>query len=365
MTDDSDAYYRNTDPVTERAKIADDPHGYMKLLETSAIYDFIDVTDNKKNSADPAFHGLSVFLALRIPHIKQNFLGILAILCSVSLIFNVPFTPISLFLYPTNMRLSVVLLLGLASATYGLPRGRQPPESHNEVPDDRFMREAILPPTPPPFLPPTPPPPTAPFPPPTAPPLPSIPPEPEAQRPIATYAFIQSPGPGSEGMQDSAAFMAELKTYSKAFIEDRIFRHIGITAKQDEDSNVEPLHSLINWGWNLTTKDAALVIAKTVRLDTWRFMSASAVVAARLSEDYWVVPTPIVVRVWLRSRDFEVYFDPDSQPLAPFPIPYDTNAIHGARFKVRYNPALDDPIDDSYAALLRLRGASLTHSDQH
>ncbi|KAJ3835419.1 hypothetical protein F5878DRAFT_663880 [Lentinula raphanica] len=266
------------------------------------------------------------------------------------------------------MHLSVVLLLGLASATYGLPRGRQPPpqpESHNEVPDDRFMREAILPPTPPPFLPPTPPPPTAPFPPPTAPPLPSIPPEPEAQRPIATYAFIQSPGPGSEGMQDSAAFMAELKTYSKAFIEDRIFRHIGITAKQDEDSNVEPLHSLINWGWNLTTKDAALVIAKTVRLDTWRFMSASAVVAARLSEDYWVVPTPIVVRVWLRSRDFEVYFDPDSQPLAPFPIPYDTNAIHGARFKVRYNPALDDPIDDSYAALLRLRGASLTHSDQH
>ncbi|KAJ3714787.1 hypothetical protein C8R42DRAFT_646235 [Lentinula raphanica] len=204
------------------------------------------------------------------------------------------------------------------------------------------------------------------FPAPTAPPLPSIPPEPEAQRPIATYAFIQSPGPGSEGMQDSAAFMAELKTYSKAFIEDRIFRHIGITAKQDEDSNVEPLHSLINWGWNLTTKDAALVIAKTVRLDTWRFMSASAVVAARVSEDdYWVVPTPIVVRVWLRSRDFEVYFDPDSQPLAPFPIPYDTNAIHGARFKVRYNPALDDPIDDSYAALLRLRGASLTHSDQH
>ncbi|KAJ3817150.1 hypothetical protein F5880DRAFT_1618559 [Lentinula raphanica] len=279
------------------------------------------------------------FDSRRLRQISCLQICILAILCSVSSIFNVPFT----------------------AATYGLPRGRQPPpqpESHNEVPDDRFMREAILPPTPPPL--------TAPFPPPTAPPLPSIPPKPEAQRPIATYAFIQSPGPGSEGMQDSAAFMAELKTYSKAFIEDRIFRHIGITAKQDEDSNVEPLHSLINWGWNLTTKDAALVIARTVRLDTWRFMSASAVVAARVSEDdYWVVPTPIVVRVWLRSRDFEVYFDPDSQPLAPFPIPYDTNAIHRARFKVRYNPALDDPIDDSYAALLQLRGASLTHSDQH
>ncbi|KAJ3773954.1 hypothetical protein FB446DRAFT_771456 [Lentinula raphanica] len=174
------------------------------------------------------------------------------------------------------MRLTTFLLLGLVSATYGLPNPGSGPSRFSssksrDSPTAVGHHESELPARDPNT----------------------------AMDPLVVTFHVPEEEERSEAqakMAEFPDFRARFTDWSQKFMRDSIFGKHGmdVDARYDTKFSV-PIHSPWTWYILLTTKDAAIVIDK----GTQKVLSLkSAAAAKRLSRsDYWVIPTPVTMDV--------------------------------------------------------------------
>ncbi|KAJ3834821.1 hypothetical protein F5878DRAFT_629557 [Lentinula raphanica] len=136
-----------------------------------------------------------------------------------------------------------------------------------------------------------------------------------------TYRFIGSNEIARALVQSNHTFMEEIKQWSKDAVENRVFGSIGITAQHDDTSNVEPIHPPFSWSWQVTTVGAALIINKDSR--TLHSMAFTAEAADMPLDTYWVVPTPVNMRISFGIDGAVVRFPDDSDDPSSIPLPSD------------------------------------------
>ncbi|KAJ3765902.1 hypothetical protein FB446DRAFT_849943 [Lentinula raphanica] len=151
----------------------------------------------------------------------------------------------------------------------------------------------------------------------------------EVPQPVATYTFIECPTDANPGntMKTTYAFEEQRRKASIGVIEHRVFSPIGIMAKPDVPGGGEPLS--LNRCWRLTTEGAALVIERhSHKLIKLMF----AAEAARMSLDtYWVVPTPVNMKIDYGRCDTVHFLD---YPGGGFPIPNTRQTIDPPWFRI-------------------------------
>ncbi|KAJ3712218.1 hypothetical protein C8R42DRAFT_728139 [Lentinula raphanica] len=176
------------------------------------------------------------------------------------------------------MRLTTFLLLGLVSATYGLPNPGLGPsqfsssnsrDSPTAVGDHKSELPARDPNT--------------------------------AMDPLVVTFHVPEEEERSDAqakMAENPAFLARFTDWSLNLMRGRIFKQV-MKVDARYDLGFVTIHSPWMWDILLTTKDAAIVIDKTNRVTSLR----SAAAAQDLSRSrYWVIPTPVTMAVILGDQ---------------------------------------------------------------